>query len=512
MAGQQIYIEETIRAMKKAIAREDDASDSDDSIVNYTNRGNKLKRKAKYVQEGKLNNPSGPQAYRRAIEHAGYIRDIISRNPARFDEDGDEIEDDEYSESAEINDEDPYSGIVIEDILGPLTSVADLPKHPSLSVPYTSQAIKELADNAAEMVRRENATLCRMKQLFTKLRGDETWAPCGIFETDNDRLLFARSQGGSSASRASPSQRAQPSDSFRRDPAAIDGGNKFALAPVPVHNRNGTTGHGAPNAYRSNGGGGKTNFQGESIAAMDMSNSNLDVRGQKDNAQPQENYDLAPLSSLVNTSSNPDGSSVQIDQADGRSSAIAAISASAHLENGGSAAVPYQNGDQELPDAPTDDGEEEATTSSEPLSHRMTTRAQAKAPLSKDPSSSPTTSPETWIHPIFSVPASAIPDKDFGLPGAEAEETRKLLLLYVQKQEEVVRGVRSLHDGLLRANRMKENVFEWSKAEGHLGEMSDGEDWYDKEKWGLDADLVKGREEEEDETNLPGKKTRQRRQ
>ena len=66
------------------------------------------------MQQGKLNNPSGPQAYRREVEHAGYTRDIINKNPVRFDEDGDEIEDDDMSENGEINDDDPYSGIVIE--------------------------------------------------------------------------------------------------------------------------------------------------------------------------------------------------------------------------------------------------------------------------------------------------------------------------------------------------------------------------------------------------------------
>jgi len=49
----------------------------------------------------------------------------------------------------------------------------------------------------------------------------------------------------------------------------------------------------------------------------------------------------------------------------------------------------------------------------------------------------------------------------------------------------------------------------WCKAEGHVGEMSDGEDWYDREEWGLEQDLVKGREEEDDEAAAaPGKKTR----
>ena len=84
--------------MKKAIARRDDgellpsyflgkwtnqsgapiaASDSDDSITQRTNRGNKLKRKAKYVQEGKLNNPNGSQAYTRVGRHLGNARNAV---------------------------------------------------------------------------------------------------------------------------------------------------------------------------------------------------------------------------------------------------------------------------------------------------------------------------------------------------------------------------------------------------------------------------------------------------
>jgi hypothetical protein len=58
---------------------------------------------------------------------------------------------------------------------------------------------------------------------------------------------------------------------------------------------------------------------------------------------------------------------------------------------------------------------------------------------------------------------------------------------------------------------MRKNVLKWAKAEGHVGEMSDGEDWYDKEEWGLDDDLKKGQDEEEDDGGNQGKKTRTRR-
>lgn len=39
-------------------------SDSEDEISAVTNRGNKLKKKARYVHEGQLAPPSGPEVYK----------------------------------------------------------------------------------------------------------------------------------------------------------------------------------------------------------------------------------------------------------------------------------------------------------------------------------------------------------------------------------------------------------------------------------------------------------------
>lgn len=131
--------------------------------------------------------------------------------------------------------------------------------------------------------------------------------------------------------------------------------------------------------------------------------------------------------------------------------------------------------------------------------HRMTTRAKARTP--PDGNGSPSTSPPPSSIPSvsnFFLPAfTAIPDRDFGLPAAEAEGIRRLLLLYVQKQEEVVRGAEALLMGLLKADRTRKQVWSWCKAEGHIGEMSDGEDWYDRDEWALEGDLIKGKEEED---------------
>lgn len=121
---------------------------------------------------------------------------------------------------------------------------------------------------------------------------------------------------------------------------------------------------------------------------------------------------------------------------------------------------------------------------------------------------------DTFVHPMFLPPPNARPDRDLGLPASEADDIRRLLALYVQKQEEVCRGTDRLHRGLLKAQRLRADVLHWSKAEAHCGpnrDMSDGEDWYDREEWGLDEDLKKGQDEEEEDTTTQGKKTRARR-
>lgn len=51
-----------------------------------------------------------------SIEHAGFHRNILQRNPKRYDEDGDELEDDDVDEEADARaaDENPYAEIRLE--------------------------------------------------------------------------------------------------------------------------------------------------------------------------------------------------------------------------------------------------------------------------------------------------------------------------------------------------------------------------------------------------------------
>ena len=50
------------------------------------------------------------------IEHAGYRRNILRRNPKRYDANGEELEDDDEDEDADAQaaEENPYAGIQLE--------------------------------------------------------------------------------------------------------------------------------------------------------------------------------------------------------------------------------------------------------------------------------------------------------------------------------------------------------------------------------------------------------------
>lgn len=177
------------------------------------------------------------------------------------------------------------------------------------------------------------------------------------------------------------------------------------------------------------------------------------------------------------------------------------------------------------PDATQEYKMEEILPDSPP--RRMTTRStnhHATGSGGSPPSAAAAIAPE--IDAFFFPPDYSV-DRDFGLPPAEAEDTRCLLSTAVQRQDEFLRGLGKVRDGLLRAERLRKGVWGWCRAmEGtrdYLGggeveevvgtALSDGEDWYDADAWGLEEGLEKGKEEEEDgvETVVQGKKTRGRR-
>lgn len=358
-------------------------------------------------------------------------------------------------------------------ILAPLTSVTDLSSHPTLARPYTSKTLTDLTTQACNIMHKENAALWKVKHLLTKLTGDHVWVPCELMIGPNDLDMY-------------------------RDDYLNNGLSKASASSEAAHLM----------LERALGANGQPSIDEEAPSA------NKDGMGSRD-----EDSDADADTSMVDANGVPNpqaNGNKDVDEDGGNSKRPPETDEDSHPPTGTS-----QQGEDggSRPESKTSDTRSGAVTNGDSNNSNLLQKAllNGKDVNRMAESTTSTTSDgldEMFIHPIFIAPRSAHPDRDLGIPEAEADDVRRLLQLWVQKQEEVCRGAKRLYEGLLRADRLRKTVFQWSKYEAHAGpnrDMSDGEDWYDKEEWGLDEDLKKGQDEEEEDTTQPTKKTRTRR-
>lgn len=463
---------------------------------------------------------------------------------------------------------------VIE-LLAPLTSAADLPTHPSMSIPYKSSILTDMVQHASKLLHRERKTLWNMKNILTKLRGDETWIPCGALNSEVDDIIFdtgpiykeiveSELRQYLTSSKGPNSMNGEISAQTYKQPGAMRNSGASRLGASNAGTRRNSDARIQVTAGRDIGMG-RPRVPGPELAALppaaaDAANENqknhglahdkkMDVEikeellpiadnilhgsvlGDKLTADDTQSLDAgnSPEPALTQSSkvggheehtSAPD--SMEDRPQPGSKAALAVDDASKLLKNGEDSVMTDHDVQANAMAAANDESigaDDGAEVSQEVPPRRMQTRAQAQAKSENTASSRTRSASPAWaapvVHPLFLMPASAYPDRNFGLPPGEAEETRRMVMLYAQKQEEVCRSAEKLYNGLARADRMRKTVFKWCKAEGHVGEMSDGEDWYDKEEWGLDEDLRKGQEEEDDDkdkdkegTGAQAKKTR----
>ncbi|KAM0331548.1 hypothetical protein ACHAQA_003226 [Verticillium albo-atrum] len=500
MASQQVIISETVAAMKKAMKRTAYESDSDNEIEHYSNRGNKLKRRALFAHQGQLVPPSGPEVYKEDVEYAGQRRSIIHRNPPIVDDEGYEVESDDEDERvqdavASAAEFDPYNNIRLEQLLAPLTASTDLPTHPTLSKPFTSKTLTGLADQSCDIMRKENKSLWRIRHLFTRLAGDHTWAPCEMMIGPDDVSLFSddhfahlRTQHNTDPSLAQTTNRPEVTVSSEEalPSQTVDGHDKPVAGDQPETSATAGTGEG-------------------DVSMVDPDETITEnPQDGKDVPDTATKGDSTPVPGAADKITNGTGA--------GPSQAEAAAAAAAQKTSGDTSGRVNGNGDRPLGTAAN--GHVEAPLDGPPRTSLAHSGLTAKAVNGSEAMSVVSELlEEIFIHPLYQPPANAEPDRG-GLSVDEANDMRQLVALYVQKQEEVCRGAEKLHEGLLKADRLRRTVLQWSKAEAHCGpnrDLSDGEDWYDKEEWGLLEDLKKGQDEEEEETGTSTKKTRNRR-
>ncbi|EME39455.1 hypothetical protein DOTSEDRAFT_138511 [Dothistroma septosporum NZE10] len=499
MASQQMQIAETIRAVKLAMKRRADDFDGGDYIDQHTNRGNKLKRNARYVKQDQLDDTGGT-SYKKKINHAGYLRTTISTNPLLYDEDGDvysPVSSDNEDRFAEPIEDNPFGDVHLEHLLRPLTAAAELPAHPSLSIPYKSKALTQMADEAFEMLRRERASLWKAKRLLQRFRGDADWVPCTTFETENDDMLL---HGDDSLG------------DFSAVPSVFTDNASFELGP-PRQLIDELDAAGDDLTKRLQTDGIDAIPDGEAMEGVEA----LDMAAFAANAGISRDIDTAGIEGAANNVKQNSNAATNGESGDGAEEMD--MNGHSHMsEDDANGTTLGQASNPTVADLAEREGASEtASNSNGTNTHAMTTRARARSPAERSdrtPSPSPSDSASIPpIHPWFVAPAAALTNRDLGLPPNEAEETRKLLLLYVQKQEQIVRSLDSLHAGLAKADRLRNYVYRSCKADGHVvpdgkgnmvTEMSDGEDWYDVSDWNMqpwelnDGHLEKGKDEVED--------------
>ncbi|KAF7195991.1 Pyruvate decarboxylase [Pseudocercospora fuligena] len=454
MARQEALIKETIRAMKLSMKRRpSDGSDSETEISVKTNRGNKLKRGAHAVQQDSLDDTGG-LSYRKKVNHAGYSRYTISTKPPLLDDDGDVYSPTESDHEAERYGEpardDPFAEVQLEQLLRPLTTPAELETHPSLSIPYKSKALTQMAEESLEMLRRERASLWKAKRLLQRLRGDSDWVNCETFETDYDRSLLPDSDQASVGDQSAV-------------PSIITDQPMLELEPPPIQPLENGTSETEDAMDPQKQAPSEQQEQGEAMEGVETN----DMAGEAE---------VAAISGQVQGPSDDEAAKEQESPADIPNGEGADLSVPTEGDPDRSA---EENGSvtQAPNPAITDLAEREANSETASQSnggstHAMMTRRRARSPAERSdrtPSPSPSDSASApVVHPWFIPPSSSLADRDIGLPAHEAEETRKLLFQYVQKQEQIVRSLESLHAGLQKADRLRHDVYRGCKAEGHL--------------------------------------------
>ncbi|KAL9614838.1 MAG: hypothetical protein Q9167_000671 [Letrouitia subvulpina] len=425
---------------------------------------------------------------------------------------------------------------------------------------------------ASGMVQHEKQVVAEPKLLLAQLRGDDNWIPCGAFDSEMDEEIFGTERiyrqfvqiepsygyGGNVDSTLDDASNllalnsmphARPLTQIRENWAPRKTDGHTSKLPSAAQNKpSSETSSGSQTAleFKSQAFSGpkKEATKGNGEKPLDLEDIHAQVIRGRSSVLNQETRTQSPAevtgmnvpqradleaTTVGRNSSNPedaisnDGTMRDVkdrtlthsDDSIGRTSKAQEADKTGYDVAEQSKPITNLSEDE---DVIMIEGNEQPNGGNEmlPVTHRMTTRGKAqvasdKTTPSRTRSVSPIGSVIPSIHPLFLMPESVGPDRDFGLPQDEAEATRRILMSYVQKQEEVCRGTEKLYNGLLKADRMRKTVFEWCKAEGHLGEMSDGEDWYDKEEWGLEEDLRKGHDDEEDEAITQHKKTRGRR-
>ena len=406
-----------------------------------------------------------------------------------------------------------------------------------MSHAYLSSALPDMVLSTHEKLRQERANLWRAKYLNRQLIGDASWLPAGQVESPNDWELF---EPRKTNAQQKPSQKRKRREdegpgkngNFTRDPEVQPESEGVSKDDTRLTQDN--------MPVQPNGVDVEANVE-TTKAVLTSQGANEDASNGEEVAEVARETALESKSAgfgnaLLGGTGNipdtgPNGVDISTDQIRTDKDAQNQAHPLSEGINTGIHHAPKMETGEEAIDQPLQAVPDDGSRSPPPPPPRRITRALAANNNSNPHSNTPTpplssasssttssSSSQLQIDPLYLVPQSANPLEStaafHGLLPEEALETRRILTLYVQKQEESVRGYEAILSKLLTAQRLRMEVLEMCKTEEHVGELSDGEDWIDTERWGLQAgELRKCRDEDDDvmeENTIGGRKGKRR--
>lgn len=405
-----------------------------------------------------------------------------------------------------------------------------------MSQAYLSSALPDMVLSTHETLRQERANLWRAKYLNRQLTGDASWIPAGEVESADDWELFEPRSKPTSKQPLRKRKRHGPGHEGENEPvdhsseaqAERHGVSKWR----PKGNKDSLLGQtsvvdGSEDVERDHGVTAVQTVDGD--AADGLAAPSVLKDGAPEAANVSSNAVALERTIDTHGKTKINGFDLKPSDQDGTGSDMKGRGHSPNLES----CIHFESRSEMGKDVAgqVSHAVSEIDNGSPPPPIRRITRALAANHSSNSHSNAPTpplspassstttsSSSQLQIDPLYLVPRSANPSnsaKTFpGLLPEEALETRRLLTLYIQKLEESVRGYEAILSKLLTAQRLRTEVLEMCKTEVHVGELSDGEDWIDAERWGLQpGELRKGKDEDDDvieENTIGGRKGKRR--
>lgn len=167
-----------ILQLKAALERPEDAVSSDEEDVGdaYSNRGQKLKRGANEIHEGKLGRISHDPHGVKTVDSLGHKLALVYKK-RKLTDSGNSKNDKNINSNINNRkidvEEEVYKDIKLGDLLAPVSHPSEVPSHPAISRAFDGKTIRVLSRHALEIITEEQKHAVQFARLMSVFLGDD---------------------------------------------------------------------------------------------------------------------------------------------------------------------------------------------------------------------------------------------------------------------------------------------------------------------------------------------------